>query len=624
MYEIKKGILYKNGKKIYALGESYYPSFHPSKFPVSPEGDRIGEMKKDLRMMSELGFNHVRFAALGEVALDAEGNVSVSTPFIDAMIREAEQNGLSVSVRQQGYAVNFRGFDDVEMIDWNGQKQETRWSDFIRTTLHHEGILEDNRTYAAALAKHYQVFDNVVAYQIYNEPHYPSDQIYDYHPDTLKSYRKWLTEKGIMSEDESESYEPPRSRSEQTPRMWALWRIFSRDSLTDFLDNASDASKTGFDLPTYTCFTGDQTATRNVYRGCDLFANAKSMDIVGYTTYIHAKGADYYAMCHEADLAQCAAELEGKQSWCIELDSRTYIPTDVYNRGTYTIIGSGCKGIVYYQWRGDCPVPGVPHPNSCGLLNYDGTKTHNFDNGAAVNRYIINMNNLLMDAHRVHEGIGLLHSDYAAFLCDAKENGDKEKRHDKQRNSYLAEYTETYRQLREAGYSVSLTDTEHLYENPFGIKLLFVPYPQMLSPEEQSAVEHFIFGGGEVYEIAYTACATACIGFKKYEKRTKSYEEVQFDQAHRPCDVGEMMGIIPYAIPIGRDIGVQRLSTDECELLVITNISTVKSRVDAEIQINAPIKSAEFIGIDGQKNVRMDNGRITVDGVTDGGILIVR
>ncbi len=37
MFELKNGILYKNEKKTFLLGESYYPSFHPCKFPVKPE-----------------------------------------------------------------------------------------------------------------------------------------------------------------------------------------------------------------------------------------------------------------------------------------------------------------------------------------------------------------------------------------------------------------------------------------------------------------------------------------------------------------------------------------------------------------------------------------------------------
>ncbi len=65
MYQIKNGVLEKDGKRIYALGQSYYPSFHEHKYPVPPEGDRIGEMKKDFAMMKEMGFNHIRIAARG-------------------------------------------------------------------------------------------------------------------------------------------------------------------------------------------------------------------------------------------------------------------------------------------------------------------------------------------------------------------------------------------------------------------------------------------------------------------------------------------------------------------------------------------------------------------------------
>ena len=68
MYRVENGFLHKDGKRLFVLGESYYPSFHPCKFPVKPEDDRYGEMEKDLKMMAQAGFNHVRFAALGEAS----------------------------------------------------------------------------------------------------------------------------------------------------------------------------------------------------------------------------------------------------------------------------------------------------------------------------------------------------------------------------------------------------------------------------------------------------------------------------------------------------------------------------------------------------------------------------
>lgn len=624
MYHLEKGILYKNGKKTFGLGESYYPSFHPCKFPVPPEGDRIGEMKKDLSMMAELGFNHVRFAALGEVVLKEDGTVSVSTPFVDAMTEEAEKNGISVSVREQGYAVNLRGFEGVEMVDWNGKKQETVWSDFIRTTLCHKGILEDNRIHAAALSKHYESYPNVVALQIYNEPHYPGTQIYDYHEETVKAYRAWLVEKGIFTEEEVQGYEPPRARREQGERMWVLWRMFARDSLTNFLNNASNGSKYGAPLPTFTCLTDDQIAKRAVYRGCDFFANAKAMDFVGYTCYFHGKGIDYYPMCLFTDIAQCAAELEGKEAWCVELDSRTYIPIPLYNRSTYTVIGSGAKGIVYYQWRGDCPVEGVPYANSCGILNYDGTKTHNFENAANVNRYIIGMNDLLMGAHRVHEGIGLLHSDYAIYLCDARENEDRRERCSEIRNSYLLEYTELHKQLRMAGYNVSVTDAEHLDKNDFGIKVLYVPHVDMLSPEERAAVDRFVQNGGEVYTINYPCWDAACIGYARYEGEIQSREELGLYSMCSVYDVRDLTGIYPKVVPLDPCFGVQLLKGDGYSLVVVTNISYARDRICAKMRVEIPFSEARFYAMDGEKAISVVGNEVTVEDITDGGIVVLR
>ena len=67
MWKIENGILHKDGNPTYAIGLSYYPSYREDKVPVPRDGDRIGEMKKDLRRMKECGFNIVRFAALGDI-----------------------------------------------------------------------------------------------------------------------------------------------------------------------------------------------------------------------------------------------------------------------------------------------------------------------------------------------------------------------------------------------------------------------------------------------------------------------------------------------------------------------------------------------------------------------------
>ncbi len=210
-YTMKNGILYDNGIPKLALGVSYYPSFHPAKFPVPPEGDRLWEMKKDLKQMEQMGFNFLRTAALGEVFLD-NNEVKTNTHFIDDMANECEKRNIALSVRLNGYITNLRGNTGYEMINHKGEESKKAWSVFIEFCLHHKGILRDDRDATKALAKHFTQFPAVVSYQIYNEPHYPRNDVFDYHPLALNAYRKWLVEKGYMSENEAESYVPPSEK----------------------------------------------------------------------------------------------------------------------------------------------------------------------------------------------------------------------------------------------------------------------------------------------------------------------------------------------------------------------------------------------------------------------------
>lgn len=626
MYKITDGILRKDGKKVFAIGESYYPSFHPCKFPVKPEDDRVGEMKKDLKMMAEAGFNHVRIAALGDVTYDGENRrVTIDAPFVDAMLRESQKNGLSNSVRLQGFSVNLRGFPDGDMIDAEGNVPAFTWADFVRTTPNHPGILEDNFLYAKDLAAHFAKFPSVVGFQTYNEPKYPRPHGHacDYNPHTIAAFRKWLVERGVLTAEEAETYEPPRGRQEQAPEMWALWRVFSAEKLTAFLANASKGAGAGANLPTFTCSTADTVCKTNPRRGVDAFGNAKTMELVGYTNYKHAWGAEYFPMCLDSDVFQCAAELEGKEAWCVELDSRTYIEPSVYNKGTYATVGSGVKGIIYYQWRGDCPVPGVPHPNSCGILNYDGTKTKNYDNALQVNKWLTSVSDFLVNAHRAKEGVGLFYSLYAPAWCDSMENRDLDTPNKVFFNASVMAMNHIYAELRRAGYTVTMVDGEHLEKS--GLKVLIVPDFTHLSGEEKAAIDRFHKAGGKVYMNLDTGRPTnSFCALTDYQTEEPTYKQRQFAHPYTAYDLPELTGITPIAVSLDPNVGVQALQGDGYTLLVLTNLSPLKKTVDAKLKVSMLSRSAVFTAIDGDKAVSVCGEEVTVHGMTDGGMLILR
>ena len=628
MYEIKNGVLFQNGKKTFVLGESYYPSFHPSKFPVPPEGDRMGEMVRDLRMMAEAGFNHVRFAALGDVSYDEEkGEATISSPFVDAMIAEADKNNLSVSIRLQGFSVNLRGFSDADILNEKGEVPDFAWCDFVRTSTNHKGILEDNFVHARDLARHYNTFPNVIGYQIYNEPKYPQCKtcFCDYNMHSVIAFREWLVKCGVLNEMEAKEYMPPRARGEQSPRMWALWRLFSAQSMTAFLLNASEGAKAPREMPTYTCQTSDMSCKMNAVRGVDAFGIARGMDILGYTMYMHGWGSEYYPMCFEGDIFESAAKLHGKECWCIELDSRTYIPPSVYNRGTYATIGSGVKGILYYQWRGDCPVPGVPYPNSCGILNYDGTKTANFDNALKVNRWIASVNDLLMGAERAMDGVGLFYSFYALAFSDAVENLAYDISQKKCFNMSATYLTFLYTEMRKTGYTVTVTDGCGLKENKLGIKVLVVPDFHHISPEERATIEEFYDKGGEVFVGVPTSDTYHCLPrMTRFDRVERTYQEKVYLPPICAHDLPSLTGIILKAIAMNYEIGVQVLQGDGYTLLLLSNIACRKDVVDAMVRVTLPFTTAEFTSVDGERKVEIYGDILVVHSIRDGGMIILK
>ena len=617
MYKIRDGILTHDGHEVFALGESYYPSFHHAKYPVPPEGDRIGEMKNDLRMMKELGFNHVRFAAIGLTRLNNAGEVEIDTPFVDAMIQEAERNDLSVSVRLQGYAVNLRNFRDVLMIDNHGKEQDVRfWYDFIQTTLHHPGLLQDNAHATAALSAHFAQFPNMVACQIYNEPHYPGVDFFDYHPLAIEAYRKWLVEREVLTRSEAAQYMPPRTRKEQPPRMWALWRLFCRDSLSRFLNESAEASRHGAALPTYTCLTSCQSNAGNSYRGVDYFENARGMELVGYTCYFHAEGMDYFAMCAILDLAASAAEAQGKQAWCIELDSRTAIPPRIFNKNTFALLGSGAKGLIYYQWRGDYPSEATPIPNGCGLLNYDGSKTANYENAGRMVSLIRGLSDWLVRAQRVTCGVGIFHSDYACFMADAREN-DQQKRLERVKNSVITDFHRIYYDLRRMGYGVVVTDEAALLENRWQLHTLFLPDKSLLSPQEQQAVEEFIRRGGRAYELSVPNDGITIKGYQPYGLVRPLYDPLMSIE-----DICAGMEP-PLALSDSHCVMLQLLRGEGYYLIVLVNTACPHRTVSTTIRCRFDVSEAIFYSTAAQpQNVSVENGTIRLEHLEEGGILL--
>ena len=621
MYKIKNGLLEKDGKPIYCVGVSYYASYHERKVPVPPEGDRLGEMKKDFKGMADTGFNLVRFAALGDMSYDENGEIVYKGELTDTLIKEAEKAGIATMIRLQGYTSNPSGNTDCLMVDSEGKEMNTdTWLNFIQNSLHHKGILKDNENCTRALAKHFNEISDIAGFQTYNEPHYPLEGIYDYHKDSIAAYRKWLVKKGIMSKTEAADYEPPRKRPEkgEDPTEWINWRLFSMEALSGFLNDTSDIAKEATGIETMTCLNTDPTIPTNSARCVNFYDSAEGMDAIGITHYYLCNMPEVFFANFDLDMAESAGAVCGKPMWLVEYDARTDIPLDKFRRETYMALGSGCKGIMYYQWRGDHTYPDSPEGNGFGVVDEFGRPTANYENAKNVMALINKLSDTFIYADKLRTSVGLLHSDYAFMYADAVEN-EGCVCDDSLKNSYLDKMVDTYKQLRLENISPDIIRAKDLDENKLGIKVLCVVCRDMLFENEKKALKKFEENGGKIIIRDDYFCHGYKPTFFKDEKYLNSFELYESL---------EMCGVIPpVKIKGERYLLHQTLKGEGYYVICITNTSPFKdSANDTVLTTEFDFSSAVMYTFEdrGGKTLTVDNRSIKIDKIGDGAIIVLK
>ncbi len=618
-YSIEKGIYKKDGKPVFALGVSYYASYHERKVPVPPEGDRIGEAAKDIAGMRDFGFNIVRCAALGDVYYNDRREVVTDTPLLDAIAEKCEECDVGLMLRLQGYSMNLSGYTDTPMIDQDGKETDKSiWFNFVRDCLFHEELGKDNDAGTKALAEHFLKFPATVGWQTYNEPHYPARGIFDYHPKTIAAYRKWLVERGFKTAEEARDFDPPRARpaTDESAEEWIRWRTFSHDAMTDFLCHTSDVAKGASGLETMTCITSGPAHTFLPLRGEDYFRIAEGMDALGITQYFLVRKPEVYTAAMNLSLAESAAALADKPLWIVEYDAKTDSPPDYFARNTYLALGTGIKGLLFYQWRGDHIYPDSPEGNGFGIINYDGTKTVKYGAAKKAVDFINSHSELLLSATKHRSGVGILRSFRGFTASEARANPGSADMCEK--CPWLEREVAFFRELAKRGIICDFTRAEDLKENKLGIKLLYIPDIDLISKEELAFVNEFEKAGGKT---VYTNRIHRSFISSAYEmndlKRTK------FTSFPDAADVLYVCGIEP-AISFDsweETLLLQTLDTKSGYVAVITNIDNVgRPDVAPTLSVSADIKRAVFESFDEEGGIELQikDGKVKLPTVTDG------
>ncbi len=611
MYRFKNGILYRDHKPVFGLGVSYYGSFFPGKAPVADEKERIPEMRKDVERIRDFGFNIIRCGALGKVYYGGDGAVACETPFADAILAEAEKRGLAVMVRLQGYHTYLGGGDSFRMVDSTGRRVSAEeWNAFVQGSVHHPGVRKDNQAAAEALARHFSQFPSFVSFCTYNEPHYPGGGLYDYHPDTIRAYQLWLRKNGFPAQ----AAQPPRNRPGHDAREiadWVSWRRFSQESLSGFLAEAHIAAKR--QAPTAEGTTAAVPVTYlqgNDAMGVDNFAYARDMDFCGFTSYTPVVGGGYFQAACMFDFMESCAAVCHKHTWLLEYDARTQISPEKFEKETYLALGSGMKGIMYYQWRGDYPNGATEEDDAFGILHYDGTPANAYAAQKKMIRMINQYSDYLVGAERVRSGLAILHSDAMHFFqCAYQKDGAYVE------NPYTASLTAIHRALTQRGVPVEFVKAEHLADS--AVRGVIIPeYDYMLAPDERQKLQAYIQAGGQVF--CYSGGRYA-----PFSSAPASILRENNDLELMEADILERLDIHP-AMTAGLEyIQCRVLRGDGYYLAAVINIRTDhRAAGPVEIRCGFRFQRARLITPEREEALTAEGNTIIIPKIQNGGLII--
>ena len=608
-YCLKNGILYIDGKAVFGIGSHYYPSYHPKKVPVPENGDRFGEMKRDFADMKAARVNIVRTAALG--TFSEKGDViNGSFPLGEAIAEELEKNGIALTVRLNGYDNGINEYPDEKMLDENGKPLENCWSQFITNSVCHEGAKNDNARVTRACADFFGKFKNVVGFQIFNEPAFPCDGFYDYNPSAIEEYRKECARAGARNT------EPPRRRPlyDEDPEPWIRWRLFNSEKFNDYLNFLAENAKSRKpEAETFTCMTCCPVQIGSSMRGADFFRVAEKMDIVGITLYLDCKGAFYYEHSRVMDYAESAAASFGKHFWLIEYNAKTDMSARDFEVETYAAIGSGVKGIMYYQWRGDYVFGDSPEPNGFGIVYNDRAPTAKYSSALKMHDLLYRAGGKIVCKERVKQGVGILHSEHANAYYDAICNGGiKRAWNGKEANVFSV--MNVYRKFKREFVSLCAVRASELDKLPFKLGALIVPAENGLSDEEKADVSLFKKRGGEVFY---------------YDEYLDSFKPSDF--CGRWLEAYEIVDRYGEKIASADDKKVDlKFLADENEYAIsVVDFSEEEREIsDLEIEIHAFVKGEKCLFMSGEKDEwlqikRGERVTITIPELKNGGVLFI-
>ncbi len=485
---------------------------------------------KDLDQIKAVGFNTVKCWVDWATAEPRPGELHFQS--LDLIMRLAAERGLRVIVQiYLDSAPDWVGerYPDGKYVDRSGAVIESQAAPGF--CVDHPGVRAEIVKFIEALSRQANRSAALYGWDVWSEPHvinwarfpYLVRPEYCYCPHTQARFREWLKSRYSTLDalnaawyrgfERWDQVTPPRQSTILSYTDYIDWRNFIDDKLAGDLKLRVDAVRSAdhaHPITSHAAVPALFTSPTSGFGQPDDWKMNANADFWGTSLYPMHSGRllplPYQDLAADLDFIWSAGQSYGKGFWIGELQAgqgvtgmRIADPVGPHELEfwMWKVVSHGAKEIAVYAWY---PMNSGYESNGYGLVELDGTLTDRAKAAGQVAQTIGRYASEILESRPAPAQAAILY-DRLSYMVGGEEPS-LSKLGDAPRDSMLG----LHRAFFDQQIPIDFVHTDDVVQNKVGhYKILFLPYPVMLSRDVANGLTRYIENGGTVVAEARLA-----------------------------------------------------------------------------------------------------------------------
>lgn len=476
---------------------------------------------RDLDQIKSVGFNTVKCWVDWATAEPKSGEFHFEN--LDLLLKLAQARGLRVIV--QVYLDSApdwvgRRYPDGRFVDRSGAVIESQAAPGF--CIDHPGVRGEIVKFLEALSRDANRSPALYGWDVWSEPHvinwaefpYLTNPEFCYCPNSQRRFRAWLEAKYKTLDalnaawyrrfDRWDDVSPPRASTILSYTDYLDWRAFIDDKLAGDLKTRVEAIRSAdavHPVTSHAAVPSLFTLPTDGFGEPDDFKMSAVASFFGTSLYPkHSESArpwPYSQLAAALDFSRSAGLSQGKGFWIGELQAgqgatgmRIADPVDAHDLELWMweALAHGAREIAVYAWY---PMSSGYESNGYGLINLDGSLTDRSRAAGHIGQIVAERASEFLGAKPAPAEVAILYNRLSSMVGGAEPSlsrlGNPE------RDSLLG----LHRAFAELQIPADFVDPGALAAGKLGqYKILFVPFPVMLSRESAEGVARYVKSGG--------------------------------------------------------------------------------------------------------------------------------